>query len=130
MEHLDNIQDVLLITFGAVLGANTRFIIYQKLEKINLSNNYIILVINTFSSFLLGFCLSISSQIDSFTYSYQSGLFFSIGFLGSLSTFSTFFYDFYDLLKQFKFYIAFKFFLISMSLGIIFIVFGFLLGNL
>ena len=129
MEHLDKLKDVLLITFGAVLGANTRFIIYQKLEKINLSNNHIILLINTFSSFLLGLFLSFSSQIDSFTYSYQSGLFFSIGLLGSLSTFSTFVYDLYELSLKSKFFRALKLFALSFSLGVIALGFGFLLGN-
>ena len=129
MEHLDNLKDVLLITFGAVIGANTRFIIFYKLEKIYLINNHIILVINTFSSFLLGLFLSISSQIDSFTYTYQSGLFFSIGLLGSLSTFSTFVYDLFNLALKSKCFEALKLFAFSFSLGIIALAFGFLLGN-
>ena len=129
MEHLDKLKDVLLITFGAVLGANTRFIIYQKLEKINLSNNHIILVINTFSSFLLGLFLSFSSKIDSFTYSYQSELFFSIGLLGSLSTFSTFIYDLYNLFIKLEFYRALRLFTISLTLGILSFAAGFLIRN-
>ena len=129
MEHLDNLKDFLLISFGAVLGANIRFIIYQKLEKINLSNNHIILVINTFSSFLLGLFLSFSSKIDSFTYSYQSGLFFSIGLLGSLSTFSTFIYDLYNLFIKLEFYRALRLFTISLTLGILSFAAGFLIRN-
>ena len=129
MEHLSNLKDVILITFGAVLGANTRFIIYQKLEKIYLSNNHIILVINTFSSFLLGLFLSFSSQIDSFTYSYQAGLFFSIGLLGSLSTFSTFIDDLYNLLIQLEFYRALRLFITSLTLGLLSFAAGFLIRN-
>ena len=129
MEHLDNLKDFLLISFGAVLGANIRFIIYQKLEKINLSNNHIILVINTFSSFLLGLFLSFSSKIDSFTYSYQSELFFSIGLLGSLSTFSTFIYDLYNLFIKLEFYRALRLFTISLTLGILSFAAGFLIRN-
>ena len=129
MEHLDKINDVLLITFGAVLGANTRFIIYQKLEKINLSNNHIILVINTFSSFLLGLFLSFSSKIDSLTYSYQSELFFSIGLLGSLSTFSTFIYDLYNLFIKLEFYRALRLFNTSLTLGLLSFAAGFLIRN-
>jgi len=129
LEHLDNLNDVLLITFGAVVGANTRFIIYQQLEKINFSNKHIILLINTFSSFLLGLFLSFSSQIDSFTYSHQSGLFFSIGLLGSLSTFSTFIYDLYDLFIKLEFYRAFRLFIISLTLGILSFAAGFLIRN-
>ena len=129
MEHLNTLKDFILITFGAVLGANTRFIIYQKLEKINLSKNNIILLINTFSSFLLGLCLSFSSQIDSFTYSYQLGLFFSIGLLGSLSTFSTFIYDLYNLFTQLEFYKALRLFILSLSSGILSFAAGFLIRN-
>ena len=86
-------QDILLITIGSILGANTRFIIYKQLEKKKLNKNYIILVINIFSSFLLGLFLSVLSRNGSLIYSYQLVLFFSIGLLGSLSTFSTFIYD-------------------------------------
>tara|TARA_B100000965_G_scaffold9282_1_gene7189 strand:- start:489 stop:881 length:393 start_codon:yes stop_codon:yes gene_type:complete len=127
--HLDNLNDFLVISFGAVLGANIRFIIYQKLEKINLSNNHIILVINTFSSFLLGLFLSFSSKMDSFTYSYQSELFFSIGLLGSLSTFSTFIYDLYNLFIKLEFYRALRLFTISITLGILSFAAGFLIRN-
>ena len=129
MEHLDSLKDVLLITFGAVLGANTRFTISQKLEKINSSNNHIILLINTFSSFLLGLFLSISSRIDSFSYSYQLGLFFSIGLLGSLSSFSTFIYDLYNLLIKLEFYKALRLFIISLTLGILSFAVGFFIMN-
>ena len=125
---LDRLQDILLITIGSVLGANTRFIIYKQLEKKKLNKNYIILVINVFSSFFLGLFLSVLSQISSLRYSYQLGLFFSIGLLGSLSTFSTFIYDVYDLFKKFKFYRAFKLLIISLTLGILFFSIGFLLG--
>ncbi len=121
-------QDILLITIGSILGANTRFIIYKQLEKKKLNKNYIILVINIFSSFLLGLFLSVLSRNSSLIYSYQLVLFFSIGLLGSLSTFSTFIYDVYDLFKKFKFYRAFKLLIISLTLGILFFSIGFLLG--
>ena len=121
-------QDILLITIGSVLGANTRFIIYKQLENKKLNKNYIILVINVFSSFLLGLFLSVLSQISSLSYSYQLGLFFSIGLLGSLSTFSTFIYDVYDLFKKVKFYRAFKLLIISLTLGILFFSIGFVIG--
>ena len=129
MEHLDSLKDVLLITFGAVLGANTRFTISQKLEKINSSNNHIILLINTFSSFLLGLFLSILSRIDSFSYSYQLGLFFSIGLLGSLSSFSTFIYDLYNLFIKLEFYKTLRLFIISLTLGILSFAVGFFIMN-
>ena len=130
MGLLDIIQDVLLISFGAVFGVITRFTIYQQLERINLSKNYIILVINTLSSFFLGLLFSILSHISSLSYSYHLGLFFSIGFLGSLSTFSAFISDLYNLFIQLEFYRALRLFFVSLTLGILAFAAGFLIRNL
>jgi len=118
-----------LVTFGAVLGANTRFLIYKSLEKINLSNYFLILNINTFSSFLLGLFLSFLPRISYLDFSYQLILFFSIGFLGSLSTFSTLIYDLFDLVVELKFFRVLNLIIVSSTLGIIAMALGFLLGN-
>ncbi len=122
-------EDILLITFGAVLGANIRYLVYEKFQKIDLSENSIILFINTFSSFILGLFLSILPQSRFLSYSYQLGLFFAIGLLGSLSTFSTFIYNIYELFIRFKFYRAFKLSIISLTSGLLSFSFGFLLGR-
>ena len=124
---LDVFKDVILISFGAVLGANTRFIIYEKLNEINISKNSIVLLINIFSSFFLGLFLSVLSRIGSVSYSYQLVLFFAIGLFGSLSTFSSFIYDLYDLFIQLKFYSALKLFIISLTSGLLAFAVGFLL---
>ena len=128
MVIIENLDNFLLISFGAVLGANTRFIIYKKIEKINLNKNFIILLINSFSSFLLGLFISISSKMNSLGYSYQLGLFFSIGLLGSLSSFSTFIYDLYELFIQLKYFRALKLLIISLTAGIVSFTIGFLLS--
>ena len=112
------------------MGANTRLIIYTKFEKRKLNKNLSILIINTFSSLLLGFFLSILTQISSLNFSSQLVLLFSTGFLGSLSTFSTLIYDIFELLVQLKFFRALKFSIISSSLGVIAIAFGFFVGSL
>ena len=127
MALLENFQDVIVISFGAVVGANARFLIYKRLDKLFLSKNKIVLLINTSSSFLLGLFLSILSRIGSVIYAYQLALFFSIGLLGSLSTFSSFTYDLYDLFVQFKFHRAFKLFIISLACGLLAFSVGFLL---
>ena len=121
--------EILLVSVGAILGANIRFKIHNKLEKINLSKDFIILIINTFASFSLGLFLSLEEQLRALTYYYQLVLFFSIGFLGSLSTFSSFLYDLYDLLLQLKFVRALKSYIFSASVGIIAFAFGLFLGN-
>ncbi len=121
--------EILFISLGAILGANTRFKIFNELNKLNLSKDIYALLINTFASFSLGFFLSIIEKFSSFIYSYELVLFFSIGFLGSLSTFSTFVYDLFDLCLQLKYSRAIKLLIISLSMGIFAYAFGFLLGN-
>ena len=122
-------SEVLFVSIGAILGANIRFKIHNKLAKLNLSKDFLILIINTFASFSLGLFLSLLDQFRAFTYYYQLVLFFSIGFFGSLSTFSSFVYDLYDLCLQLKFFRALNLFIISVSIGIIACAFGFFLGN-
>ena len=122
-------QDILLVSFGAILGVNSRYIIYKKLEKNNIRKIYIILIINTFSSFCLGLFLSLIQKISSLNLYDELVLFFSIGFLGSLSTFSTLAYDLFDLFIKLKFNMMFNLFFISLGLGIIALALGFLLGG-
>ena len=129
MENLDIFQHILLVSIGAVFGVNSRFIIYQKLKKININGYFIILAINTFSCFLLGLFISILPKIQSLTFSSQLALFFLMGFLGSLSTFSTFVYDLFDLCLKFKYFKALKIFSFSFSLGILALALGSSLGN-
>ena len=121
--------EVLCVSLGAILGANTRFQIFNKLEKLNLSKYFYILIINTFASFSLGFFLSFIERFSYFVYSYQLVLLFSIGFLGSLSSFSSFVYDLFDLCLQLKFSKALKLFILSVLLGILSFAFGILLGS-
>ena len=122
-------QDTLLVSFGAVLGVNVRFLIYNQLQKLDLSKDFFVLIINTFASFSLGFLVAILNQTSSLNFSNQLFLFFAIGFLGSLSTFSTFVYELFQLCVQLKIFRALKLFIISLTLGIIALALGFLLGN-
>ena len=119
--------EILFISIGAILGANLRFEIHNKLAHLN--KDFLIIVINTFASFCLGLFLAIEEKFRSFAYYYQLVSFFSIGFLGSLSTFSSFVYDLFDLCLQLKFFRALKLFIFSPSIGIIAFAFGFFLGN-
>ena len=121
--------EILFVSFGAILGANLRFKIHNKLEKINLSKDFPVLIVNIFASFCLGLFLSLEEQLRALTYYYQLVLFFSIGFLGSLSTFSSFVYDLFDLCLQLKFFRALKLFILSASIGIIAFALGIFLGN-
>ena len=129
MVIFDQSKDILLVSLGAALGANIRFIIYKKFEKLNISKYVSILTINSFASFLLGFFLPFVPKISYYDFSNQLLLFFSIGFLGSLSTFSTFVYDIFELTVKLKFFSALKLFAFSLALGIISLALGFFLVN-
>ena len=126
---INNLKDILLISFGAVLGVNTRLLIYKKLAKLNLSKDIIALIINTLASFFLGLFLSISSEISSLSLLDQLVLFISIGFLGCLITFSTFIYDLFDLNSKLKFFRAFNLYIISLTLGLLSLLFGLFIGS-
>ena len=65
MVIVDQLQDILLISFGAILGANTRFELKNNLEKLNLRKDISILIINIFASFCLGLSLSFVEQFNS-----------------------------------------------------------------
>ena len=122
-------KDLLLVSFGAVLGASIRLIIYRNCEKLNFSNNFSVLIINILSCFLLGFCLSILPKMSTYDFSNQLILFCLIGFLGSLSTFSTFVYELFTETLQLNFTRALKIVVSSLSLGIIALALGFFIGN-
>ena len=129
MQALINFQEILLVSIGAVFGVSARFIIYQKLKKINVNEYLITLYINTFSCFFLGLFLSLLPKIKLINFSYQLVLFVLIGLLGSFSTFSTFVYDLFNLFREFKFALALKLLAFSFTLGIIALILGSLLGN-
>ena len=99
-------KDILLVSCGAILGANLRLIIYEKFQNLRLRKDFSVLLINTFASFLLGLFISILPRISLQNFSYQLALFVSIGFLGSLSTFSTFVYDLFDSCLKLKWLLA------------------------
>ncbi len=118
-----------MVSLGALLGVNSRYLIYKKLDRIHLRKEIIILIINIVSSFFLGLFLSLVQYINDQNITHQLLLFFATGFLGSLSTFSTFIYDLFDLIRQYKFNIAFKLIAFSLAFGIGAFALGFSLVN-
>ena len=129
MVLFEKIQFILLVSMGAIIGANSRYLIYKKLEKYKIKKDIIIVFINSFASFLLGLFISVFSNISHFNYLHQVGLFIVVGYLGSLSTFSSFIYDLFELAVELKIYRALKIFIFSLLLGILFFAFGLFLGN-
>ncbi len=122
-------KDILLVSVGAICGANIRFILYQKLGKFGIAKDIATLIINTLSSFSLGLFLSAVLLIRSSSFSNQLGMFFFIGFFGSISTFSTFIYDLFELCIKSKFLRAMQLLTLSIPCGTVALVCGFLLGS-
>ena len=122
-------QEILLVSMGAILGVNSRYLIYQKLYRMHLRKEIIILIINILASFFLGLFLSLVQYINYQNITHQLLLFFATGFLGSLSTFSTFIYDLFDLSRQYKFDVALKLIFFSLAFGISAFALGFSLAK-
>ncbi|OZM57979.1 hypothetical protein CIB95_06380 [Lottiidibacillus patelloidae] len=86
-------MDILFIALAGGLGATLRFVITNKMEKIN--NQYIpyaTFAINVLGSFIIGFVFGISESLIA--------LIISIGFLGGFTTYSTFMYESLHILQR------------------------------
>ncbi len=130
MGSVDNLFSFLLVSFGAIIGSNMRFVIYSRLDQVRYNKKIITLLINSIASFFLGLFYSISIDINNLNYANKLGLFCFVGILGSFSTFSTFIYDLYDLLSQLKFDKALIILVCSLFLGMISLVIGLTVGKL
>ncbi len=126
---LENINSLLLVSCGGILGSNIRFLIFQSLDKIFINKYLKIVLINNLALFLLGFFSAILSHNSALNYSKELVLLISIGFLGGLSTFSSFMYDLFELSFNFQFIKVIKILIFSIIIGLISLSLGFLLGN-
>lgn len=87
-----NVQTILLISLGAILGANLRywFGVWAG-QRIGTAFPYATLIINLSGSLILGFFITVITE--RFLVDPQWRVFFAIGFLGSFTTFSTYTYE-------------------------------------
>jgi CrcB protein len=100
------LQTVLLISLGAVIGANLRYFVGQYVGRLLPSNfPYGTLVINISASFILSFFLVWASQrmmTDS-----RLRLFFAVGFCATYSTYSSYAFETFALAEKRQFGVAF-----------------------
>ena len=129
LESLENIKSLLLVSCGGILGANIRFLIFQRLDEFFIDKDHKIIIINNLASFLLGFSSAILTNHNSLNYSYELGILIVIGFLGGLSSFSTYMYDLFELSSNLKFYKMLKMLILSVISGLIFLSIGFFFGS-
>ncbi len=123
-----NLINLILISFGAVLGANLRFLIITKISSLGENKAIKVLLANLISSFILGLSIPIMSS-NNLSYNQNLTFLFLIGFIGSLSTFSTFINDLYELTIKKNFKNSTILIFLSIFLGLIFLYMGYLLSS-
>jgi fluoride exporter len=94
-----NMEKFLLISAGAILGANARYWLGDwAAQKWGATFPMGTLIINLTGSLLLGFFMTLATErmmIDP-----RWRLFFAVGFLGAYTTFSTYMYESFNLLSK------------------------------
>ena len=116
--------NLLLVAIGGSIGATLRYFFYL-VSKSFLFPNYIFintLIINIIGSFFIGYTIMLmgnkSLSQDFIKY------FFIIGILGSFTTFSTFSFESIELLLDKKFFLAFFYITLSLTLCLLFTFLG------
>ena len=116
---------IFLIALGAIIGANIRYF-FLRILKFLKYNEYRLLTINLFSSFILGllfpFFIKTNLKIEE-----ELIFLFLFSFIGSLSSFSTFISDFYMLILNNNLKRSTLLIIFSIVLGILFFNFGYLI---
>ena len=117
-----------IISIGALLGSNLRYILINRFCSIKLSQSIRLLLVNLISSVILGVSLSLNNnsylKIDR-----ELIILFLIGFSGSLSTFSSFINDLFKLSIKRKYKNISIIIFLSIFLGLLSISLGLLVMN-
>jgi len=118
----------LAISIGAVLGANTRFLLGRFVaERLGAAFPYGTLIINVSGSFLIGLVLALVTERMVGPWWVRPAL--AIGFLGSYTTFSTFSYETLQLVEGGSLLAAGANIVVSVTAALIAVYLGTLLGR-
>ena len=105
-------QTVLLISVGAILGANLRYFVAQYVSKLIPSSfPYGTLIINITASFILGFFLIWTSERVLADPRWR--LFIAVGFCATYSTYSSYAFETFALVENGQFWLAALNFLVT-----------------
>lgn len=123
-----DMQTFLLISLGAVLGANLRYSIgVWAAGKLGSSFPYGNLIINLTGSFILGFFMTLA--VDRLLLDPRWRMFFAVGFLGSYTTFSSYTFESMSLIMDSQWIAGLLNLFGSAFLGGIAVFFGILLAR-
>lgn len=121
-------EKFLLISAGAILGANARYWLGDwAAQKWGANFPYGTLLINVTGSLLLGIFLTLATE--RFLIDPRWRLLFAVGFLGAYTTFSTFTYESFNLLFKGQWLLGLTNLLGSTILGVIAVGLGVYLGR-
>jgi CrcB protein len=122
-------ENFLLISAGAVLGANARYwLATWAAQKWGVSFPYGTLIINISGSLILGFFMTLATE--RFLLDPRWRLLFAVGFLGAYTTFSTYTYESYNLLLNGQWLPGLTNLFGSTLLGVLAVGLGIFLGKL
>ena len=121
-------ETFLLISFGAILGANLRYWVGGwAAERFGTTFPYGTLIINVTGSLILGFFMTLVT--DRFLVDPRWRLLVAIGFLGAYTTFSTYTYESVNLILKGQVWLGFLDLFGSSILGATAVTAGILLGR-
>ncbi len=122
-------QNFLLISIGAILGANARYWVGGWVaERLGTSFPYGTLLINLTGSFVLGLFFTLTTE--RFLVDPRWRLLIAIGFLGAYTTFSSYTYESVNLLLSRQWVMGLLNLFGSSALGALAVILGILVGRL
>jgi len=122
-------KEVFFVVIGSILGSLFRYKLINFFGVTFQKKYWGTCFVNILSSFFLGFLFSFTDKsVDLNQYLWLT-LFLSVGFLGSLSTFSTYILDLFKILQNKNLIEFFRLTFYSIFGGLLFILFGYWLGN-
>jgi fluoride exporter len=126
--QIQSMQTFLLISLGAVLGANLRYWVGGwAANRFGTSFPFGTLIINISGSLILGFFITLVT--DRFLVDPRWRVFFAIGFLGAYTTFSTYTYESMNMILKGQFWSGLLDLFGSSILGAAAVLAGILLGR-